>query len=362
MSRESQYNAWVILALLGLRGVGAARVRGILNVMVANRLPLDEDLPKTLSDTSLLSPDHWADFQNQLRRSEKQLQDLVSSGVDVVTQVDREYPKELVARLPANAPPILFFKGSLRLLDAQSVGFCGARKASDRGLGVAEDIASQLVVAGISTISGYAAGVDTAVHAATVESGGCTIAVLAEGIKHFRIKRSLKAIWDESKVLVISEFLPGLPWNARQAMQRNETICALSDAVVLVEAGSTGGSIAAGRTALRMGVPLFAPIYDGMPDWAEGNRIVLEEGAKPIGRDPVTDRANVQKIRRAVTASGRHNGQGQQLSLLEHSIAQTGSESVFRKTVTHNNEMLVTESPRHFESPPLQSGTGKKGD
>jgi DNA processing protein len=362
MSRESQYNAWVILALLGLRGVGAARVRGILNVMVANRLPVDEDLPNTLSDTSLLSPDHGIDFQRQLQNSEKQLRDLFSTGAEAVTIIDREYPKEIVARSPANAPPILFFKGSLHLLEAPSVGFCGARKASNRGLAVAEDIALQLVAAGVSTISGYAAGVDTAVHAATVESGGCTIVVLAEGIKHFRIKRTLKNRWDENKVLVISEFLPGLPWNARQAMQRNETICALSDAVVLVEAGSTGGSIAAGRTAISMGVPLFAPLYDGMPEWAEGNRIVLEEGAKPIGRDPATDRANVQKIFRAISTSGRRKGHAQQLSLLEYGPPQIGSRTQNRNVLTHNKEMLVTETPSRLESTPIRTEFSKNED
>jgi hypothetical protein len=50
------------------------------------------------------------------------------------------------------------------------------------------------------------------------------------------------------------------------AMQRNKTICGLSRAMVLIEARSTGGSIQAGRDCLKMGLPLFAAVYEGSPN------------------------------------------------------------------------------------------------
>jgi len=87
--------------------------------------------------------------------------------------------------------------------------------------------------------------------------------VLAEGILRFRVKREIRDEWDEARTLVISEFGPNLPWSVNHAMQRNRTICGLSRAMLLIEARITGGSIQAGRDCLRLGLPLFAAVYEG---------------------------------------------------------------------------------------------------
>lgn len=79
-------------------------------------------------------------------------------------------------------------------------------------------------------------------------------------------------------------------------MQRNRTIVGLSLAMILIEAGATGGSIAAGREALRMSVPLFAPEYAGMPETATGNRELLHEGGRPLLRSRSTMRANLEPV------------------------------------------------------------------
>ena len=67
-------------------------------------------------------------------------------------------------------------------------------------------------------------------------------------------------------------------------------------AMILIEAGATGGSIAAGREALRMSVPLFAPEYAGMPATATGNRELLREGGRPLLRSRSTMRANLEPV------------------------------------------------------------------
>lgn len=84
-----------------------------------------------------------------------------------------------------------------------------------------------------------------AAHRAALESGGTTILVLCEGILNFYFKKDFKDIWDWDRIAVISEFLPGIPWSVRNAMQRNKTICALSRAMLLVESGTNGESIEA---------------------------------------------------------------------------------------------------------------------
>ena len=115
-------------------------------------------------------------------------------------------------------------------------------------------------------------------------------------ITDFKIRKSLEPVWDWERVLVVSEFLPRSRWTAHRAMQRNKTIIGLSEAMILIEAGRNGGSMHAGRKALQMHRKLYAPVYEGMPDSAIGNRILLEEGALPLLKSKMTGTANLKNL------------------------------------------------------------------
>ena len=58
-------------------------------------------------------------------------------------------------------------------------------------------------------------------------------------------------------MLVISEYQPADKWSVSRAMTRNNTIIGLSDSMVVVEAGLTGGSMDAGLRTLEDSKPLF---------------------------------------------------------------------------------------------------------
>lgn len=224
------------------------------------------------------------------------LKTLDESDVSVVSWLDPDYPPRLRQRLGNKAPPVIFVRGALQLLGSPAVGFCGSRKASSKGLSVAADCAGQLAERGITIASGGAAGVDLHTHRAALEAGGSTIIVLAEGIDHFRIRRDLRDQWDWERVAVVTQFPPSSRWSVANAMQRNWTICALSRAMILIEARATGGSIATGRASLSLQVPLFAPVYGGMPEWAAGNRELIDKGAMPIKKTPTSHRANLASV------------------------------------------------------------------
>jgi len=224
------------------------------------------------------------------------LDGLAEREVSLLSICDYGYPQRLKALLGDKAPPLLSVLGNQQLLAAVSVGFCGSRKATAKGLETARDCAEQLAEDGINVVSGYAAGVDLTTHRAALAKSGTTTIVLAEGILGFRVKRELAEFWDWERALVISEFMPSMRWNVGNAMQRNRTICALSRAMVLIEAGLEGGSIDAGRTTLQMGLPLFAPVYEGMPESARGNQELLTQGGGPLLKSRQAGRANVSSI------------------------------------------------------------------
>lgn len=206
------------------------------------------------------------------------------------------YPAELKKSLSTNTPPILSYIGNVELLKKRKVGFSGSRKVSAKGIAITRDCVEQLIGKDVSIVSGYAAGVDYEAHYSALSKGGSTIIILPEGINSFSVKREMKEVWDWNRVLVISEFKPNDGWTAGRAMQRNNTIIGLSDIMVVVEAGETGGSLDAGYKTLKMDKFLFVPQFSVVPESALGNNKLHNSGAAPIKRSAETQRANLSKM------------------------------------------------------------------
>lgn len=289
-------NIFHIFRLLETPGIGAVRVSSVLELannyqmelgeLIANRDILKKVLTQTQVDDLLSN-----------RKSVMQVwEQLQQKNVLLLAISEENYPNRLRVLLGKKAPPLLAVLGNPSLLSKTSVGFCGSRKASEKGLATAYDCAEQLAYKGVNIVSGYAAGVDMMTHQAALKCCGTTTLVLAEGILNFKLKRELNKIWDWDRVAVVSEFLPSLAWSVRNAMQRNHTICALSHAMILIEAGSTGGTIEAGRASLKIGTPLFAAVYEGMPETAKGNQELLTQGAHNLMKSRKTNRAKLDSV------------------------------------------------------------------
>lgn len=189
----------------------------------------------------VLTPDQIASLPDSRERVKRHWDDLLKHNVHALSIIDPGYPECLRNALGESAPVLLLCLGNLELLNRVSVGFCGSREASEKGLATARDCARLLAAGQINIVSGFAAGVDMNAHCAALAAGGTTTVVLAEGILRFRVKREIRDLWDDTRTLVVSEFGPNLPWSVSLAMQRNKTICGLSRAMVLIEARRTGG-------------------------------------------------------------------------------------------------------------------------
>ena len=210
------------------------------------------------------------------------------------------YPGKLRSLFGELASPEIWYTGNLQLLSRKSVGFCGARSASEQGVRVAEDCGEQLVAAGGVVVSGYAKGVDTAAHLAALRNGGETIVVLPEGSDHFRLRQDMKDFWDWKRVLVISQFGRNAVWRPDRAMERNKVIVSLSDATIVIEAGEVGGTFHAGMTALKLKKPLFVVNYSSPSDAARGNALLLSSGGSPLNRSKKTGKAELGPVYAAI--------------------------------------------------------------
>jgi len=277
-----------ILTLMKLPGVGPARLRRAIAALCEAQLPIEEAFSE--SGRRLLT-NLGLSVSSRQSATETIADRLRREGVQCL--VSPFHGLTLPDFVRAHLPPVLFVRGPAQLLSARSVGFCGSRSATERGLGVAADIAEQVALHELNVVSGGAKGVDITAHRTALTRGGTTTVVLAEGILEYRMRQDLRDVFDPTRTLLASEFFPDDRWMAGRAMQRNKTICALSRALVLIEARSTGGTFAAGEAALTMGVPLFTADYSSQHESNDGNRILLERGAVRLRQSRSTGRANL---------------------------------------------------------------------
>jgi len=217
----------------------------------------------------------------QRRQAVEQLYyQLLDQGVLVYTLEDGDYPEMLRRITPP--PPVVYLYGKFLPEDARSVAIIGRRKASEESLRTARRFGKAFAEKGVTVVSGYAEGVDSEAHLGALEGGGRTILVLPYGIGHMQLREGLDSA-DQVKAqgAILSEYYPTVPWSAGAAMMRNRLIVGLSKAVLVIEAGEGGGTMACAREALQVKVPLF--VLHGLGD---GNNRLIAEGGRSVADVP----------------------------------------------------------------------------
>lgn len=282
-------NAIIALQLMLAKGVGPRSISNCLRGLQDAGFEISEppDMHMLVQHGGLA-----ADTAVQVVSSRTQAialyHEMQDAGVTITTVLDPAYPSRLRQVLGSRCPPILFIRGDRQVLQSPGIGFCGSRGASEANLKCASQMASDLARLGFNVVSGYAQGVDEAAHLAAIQSGSTTL-VLAEGIAAFRPRASIREFLDCPGLVAVSQFPPHMKWSPSAAMQRNETICGLSRSLVVVESRTEGGTFEAGKSAMKLGLPLL--VLASEPP-APGNAFFLSRGAIPIaisqGRVDVT--------------------------------------------------------------------------
>jgi DNA processing protein len=202
-------------------------------------------------------------------------------GVRMVPMGDPLYPDDLHHLV--DPPPVLFLRGDPALLRIPSVTIVGARKATPTGRRMAERLAAGISERGIPVVSGLALGIAAAAHRGAVDGPGGTVAVLGCGPDRVHPpgnRRLYHRILERG--LIVTEFLPGEAALRHNFPRRNRILAALSDTVVVVEAGERSGALITVDHALDLGREVYAvPGSVEAPQSLGSNRLLLD-GARPV--------------------------------------------------------------------------------
>jgi DNA processing protein len=184
---------------------------------------------------------------------------------------------------PPAAPAALFVAGDSSLLWRPQVAIVGSRNASQGGLATAAAFARALAAAGFVVTSGLAEGIDGAAHAAALDSGGTTVAVLGTGpdLVYPPRHRELAARIRTQGALV-SEFPPGTPGHPAHFPRRNRIIAGLALGTLVVEASLRSGALITARNATEAGREVFAIPGSIHNPLARGCHRLIRDGAKLV--------------------------------------------------------------------------------
>ncbi len=204
------------------------------------------------------------------------------NGVRILPYDHAEYPA--VLRELDEPPALLYCRGHMPDLSSRAcVGVVGPRRTDAYGECVTYKISFELAAAGAVIASGLAEGVDGIATAAALLAGGTPIAVLGCGIDVTYPRHHTKLLAEcVERGAVITEYAPGTPPNGYNFPIRNRLISALSDAVLVTQAGEHSGALITARYAVVQGRPLYAVPGNVTSPLCAGSNRLLQSGAYPV--------------------------------------------------------------------------------
>lgn len=290
--KNTEYN-W--FKLFNASGFGAKSIHYIYNNLHNHGLTINDLFELDLSQLQSYFPEigrgkfSRASLSSLHHLDEEKLynyfQKLKEEKVSIIGLDDERYPKNVLDYMQDNAPAILFCKGYLPLLNSKGVSIVGSRDVDEFGIMLTKSIASKVAESGFNVTSGYAKGVDTSAHLGALEVGGTTTMILSFGVNHITVKREIKNLDWERNSLFVTQFPPYDKFSGQNAMVRNKLVCAMSQAIVVIASGperdSEGrmsGTFDAGKSALKMNIPVFVLSPQVLKPTPQGNIDLIRIG------------------------------------------------------------------------------------
>ena len=179
-----------------------------------------------------------------IARAEKEYAFIQKNRIQCLTLKDEAYPARL--RECGDAPVVLFFKGEAELNTVRVINMVGTRHATEYGKQVCTNFLRDLkeICPNVLVVSGLAYGIDICAHRAALQYDFPTVGVLAHGLDRIYPTAHRKtAVEMLDRGGLLTEFLTETTPDRYNFVSRNRIVAGMSDATIVVESASKGGSL-----------------------------------------------------------------------------------------------------------------------
>jgi DNA processing protein len=183
---------------------------------------------------------------------------------------DEAYPQRLLNCY--DSPTILFYKGDADLNASKIISIVGTRSNTEYGKSFTEKLVKELANENVVIVSGLAFGIDSIAHKASVKNNIPTVGVVGHGLDKIYPSENASLAKDMIKHGggLLTEFFSGTKPDKHNFPLRNRIVAGISDATIVVETHSKGGSMITAKLADAYNRDVFAVPGRTTDKWSSG--------------------------------------------------------------------------------------------
>ncbi|HUH51234.1 MAG TPA: DNA-processing protein DprA [Flavobacterium sp.] len=168
-----------------------------------------------------------------------------------------DYPEKL--RHCADAPILLFSSGDFDMKNPKVLSIVGTRKSTSYGVSFCKELLRDLASLNPLIVSGFAFGTDISAHLAALDNKLQTVGVLAHGFDRIYPAEHKKHIAKMNQSGgFLTEFWSESTPVKENFVRRNRIVAGISEATIVIESASKGGSLITANLANDYSREVFA--------------------------------------------------------------------------------------------------------
>jgi DNA processing protein len=194
---------------------------------------------------------------NAFAQAEEELLFLEKHQIEPLFITHKKYPQRLLHCY--DPPAMLYYRGNADLNSARIVSIIGTRHHTDYGKQVTEELIAALEMQHVLVVSGLAFGIDSIAHKTSLQYGLYTVGVLGHGLDTIYPSQNKSLAKDMlAQGGLLTEFRRNTKPDKHNFPRRNRIVAGMSDATIVIETASKGGSMITAELAHNYNRDLFA--------------------------------------------------------------------------------------------------------
>lgn len=243
------------IGLTMINGIGDVLARHLLETLGSAEAVFAAS-PRLLEKIPGIGAKHIAEIRRPevLRLAEKEAAFVEKHRINTFFITEPDYPARL--RECQDAPVLLYFKGNTNLNASRIISIVGTRKSTPYGRTLTETLIRDLsaIYPDLLIVSGLAYGIDIQAHRSALEANLPTVAVLAHGLDIIypsTHRDTAKNMLERGGLL--TDYPSGINPDRQNFVKRNRIVAGLSEATVVIESATKGGSLITADIAFSYG-------------------------------------------------------------------------------------------------------------
>ena len=231
------------LVLQSVVGIGPIKAKKLLKYFGGVK-QLFQAKPNDIDQIKDIGLNFFKQINNKaiLIKAEKEIRFIEANKISAFTYIHEDYPEKL--RQCPDAPLVLFTKGNFNMTQKNIISIVGTRRMTPYGNQFLKEFIKEIKKFDPVIVSGLAYGIDICAHKESIQNEICTLGVLAHGLDRIYPKPHTKIA---EKMLekggLFTEFWSGCSPVRENFIKRNRIIAGISEATLVVESASKGGSL-----------------------------------------------------------------------------------------------------------------------